>query len=155
MDRGLSDSQVQGDLNAAVDYLLGRADVRTDALGVIGWDSGGGYALDIAARDPRLRAAVVCYGRLTTDPQLLIPMKASVLGIFAGKDEGITPETIEQFRLAMQKAGKPIAGIHIYPTLGHGFMNPTNPSGGGTSASEATAEAWDRIDAYLVQELKR
>src|SRR5262249_41535893 len=154
MDRGLAEDQVRADLKAAVDYLVSRRDVRADALGIIGWDAGGGNALDAAIHDPRLHAAVVCYGRLTTDPALLVPLQASVLGIFAGQDEGISPQTMEQFRAAMRKAGKRIAGIHTYPDCGHGFMDPTHPGLSGPSVASAVADAWDKIDAFLAAELK-
>ena len=144
LGRGLPDDQVLADLKAAVDYLAGRPGVRSEAIGIIGWDIGGGYALDAALHDPRLRAVVVCYGRLTTDPGLLAPLKAPVLGIFAGKDEGISPETIAQFCAAMRKANKRVAGIHTYPACGHDFME---------EARHATADAWAHIDAFLGAEL--
>jgi carboxymethylenebutenolidase len=148
LSRGLPDDQVQADLKAAVDYLSRRSDVRADALGVLGWDIGGGYALDAALQDPRLRAVVTCYGRPTTDPALLKPLNASVLGIFAGKDEGITAETVAQFRAAVQKAGKRVT-IEVYPASGHGFMGPA----GGAASDPAAADAWTKIDAYFAAEL--
>jgi carboxymethylenebutenolidase len=147
MSRAMDDSQVQGDIKAAVDFLAGRPWVRSDAIGILGWDIGGGYALDAAIRDPRLRAVVVCYGRLTTDPKELAPLRGSVLGIFAGKDEGISAETIGQFRAAMKSAGKRVAGIHTYPAAGHGFMNT-----GVKAASPEAADAWRRIEGYLAGE---
>ncbi|HJT76501.1 MAG TPA: alpha/beta fold hydrolase, partial [Gemmataceae bacterium] len=66
----LPDDQALADVRAAVDYLTGRDDVRGDRVGILGWDMGGGYALDAALQDGRLRAVVTCYGRLTTDPEL-------------------------------------------------------------------------------------
>jgi carboxymethylenebutenolidase len=148
MSRAMDDGQVLGDLKAAVDFLSSRPWVRPDAIGILGWDVGGGYALDAAVRDPRLRAAVVCYGRLTTDPKELAPLRGSVLGIFAGKDEGISARTVEQFRKAMKEAGKRVAGLHTYPAAGHGFMNPA-----GKPASKDADDAWRRIEAYLAAEL--
>src|SRR5262249_57911795 len=126
-ERGLPENRVLADLRAAVDQLTAAADVRKDRVGVLGWDMGGGYALDAALRDGRLAAVVVCYGRLTTDPAALAALKAPVLGIFAGKDEGITPETLRQFRAAMKKAGKRLAGVHVYPECGNGFLDPASP----------------------------
>jgi carboxymethylenebutenolidase len=154
LERGLAEDRVTADLRAAVDYLASRPDVRPDSLGVLGWDMGGGYALNAAVRDPRLRAAVVCYGRLTTDPERLAPLRASVLGVFAGKDEGITPETLAQFRAAMAKAGKRLAGLHVYPDCRHGFMNPAGLHGDGPAPEASIADAWAKIDAYLTAELK-
>jgi carboxymethylenebutenolidase len=153
LGRGLPEDQVESDLKAAATYLVGRPDVRGKALGIIGWGLGGGYALDAAVRDPRLRAVVVCYGRLTTDARLLASLRASVLGIFGGKDEGITPETIRQFRSTMRKAGKPLRGIHIYPDCGHGFMEPAGPTGSRAASPQAAADAWTKIDSFLASEL--
>jgi carboxymethylenebutenolidase len=151
LGRGLPDDRVRDDLKAAVDYLAVRPDVRPEAVGILGWDMGGGYALDAARADPRLRAVVVCYGRLTTDPDLLRPLNASVLGLFAGKDEGITPDTIRQFETAMHKAGKRVAGLQVYSDCDPGFLDPSSP---GTAAAEARTDAWQRIDAYLAAELR-
>lgn len=154
MDRGLSEDQVLEDVRAAVDYLATRPDVRKDAIGILGWDTGGGYALDAARQDGRLRAVVTCCGRLTTDPGLLAPLNASVLGLFGGQDEGISPQTIAQFRAAMEKAGKRLADVHVYPACGHGFMDESTPQTAGTRVTEARADAWRRIQNYLETELK-
>jgi carboxymethylenebutenolidase len=155
MDRGLPDEQVLADLKAALDYLAGRADVRRGGVGIIGWDMGGGYALDAALHDRRLRAVVTCYGRLTTDPQLLAPLRASVLGIFAAKDQGIPPETIRRFRTAMRQAGKRVAGLHVYPGCGHGFMTPKGRAAPDPAVARAAADAWDKVETYLAEELRR
>jgi carboxymethylenebutenolidase len=154
MDRGLSEDRVRADLRAAVDYMVERSDVRKDAIGILGWETGGGYALDAALVDARLRAVVTCCGRLTTDPALLTPLRASVLGIFGAQDEGITPETIAQFRTAMHKAGKRIAGIQVYSACGHSFMEAPAQQATGSAADEARADAWTRIQNYLAEELK-
>ncbi len=155
MDRGLSEDRVRADLRAAVDYLAERSEVRKDAIAVLGWETGGGYALDAALVDARLRAVVTCCGRLTTDPALLAPLRASVLGIFGAQDEGITPETIALFRMAMQKAGKRIAGIQVYSACGHSFMEAPAQQANGATADEARADAWTRIQSYLAEELKQ
>jgi carboxymethylenebutenolidase len=152
MDRGLAEDRVLADLKAAVDYLGGRADAG-GAVGILGWDSGGGYALDAACHDARLRAVVTCYGRLTTDPALLAPLNAAVLGIFAGKDEGISPETVARFRTAMTQAGKRLAGPHVYPDCGHNFLDPSSPHAAGAAPAADVADAWDRIDRFLDEEL--
>jgi carboxymethylenebutenolidase len=155
MDRGVPEDRALADVKGGVDYLTSRPDVRKDAVGIIGWDSGGGYALDAAIHDGRLKAVVVCYGRLTTDPALLAPMNASVLGLFAGKDEGISPETIESFRRAMAAAGKRVAELHVYPDCGPGFMNPIPSPNDVPGPPEAVADAWSRVETYLAAELKR
>jgi carboxymethylenebutenolidase len=154
MDRGLSEGRVLADLRAAVDYLVHRPDVRGEAVGLVGWDSGGGYALDAAIKDNRVKAVVTCYGRLTTDPALLAPLQASVLGIFAGKDEGISADTLAQFRKAMEKANKRVAGIHVYPECGHGFLNREKPQAQSDADQQASTDAWMRIEEFLLAELR-
>src|SRR2546423_1346175 len=51
LDRALPDERIRGDLRAAADYLLSRPDVRRGGMGAIGWDSGGGHALEAALAD--------------------------------------------------------------------------------------------------------
>jgi carboxymethylenebutenolidase len=150
----LSQEGARADLKGALDYLQSRPDVRREALGVLGWELGGGYALDAAIADRRLRAVVVCYGRLTTDPTLLRPLRASVLGVFAGRDEGISPRTLDDFKAAMGRAGKRLAGLHVYQDCDTGFL--TAPAGSLTPAArQASADAWKKIDEYLAEERKR
>lgn len=153
LGRALPDDRVLGDLRAAVDFLTSRPDVKADAVGVIGFGMGGGYALDAALADPRLRAVVVCYGRLTTDPAALARLNGSVFGVFAGRDEGITPQTIEQFLAAMDRAGKRWAGLHVYPQAGHSFLEPVSHSKPAPGEADAAADALARIEAYLAGEL--
>jgi len=155
MSRGLPEEQVAADLKAAARCLAGREDVRPDAVGIIGWGMGGGYALDAGLKNPRLRAVVVCYGRLTTDAALLKPLSARVLGIFAGKDEGISAATIKHFQSAMNKAGKKIFGIHVYEACGHGFMDPSDPAASGAVSAKAAADAWNKIEQFLAAVLAR
>lgn len=147
MDRALPEERIQGDLRAAIDHLAGCAYVRPERIGIIGWDSGGGYALDCALQEPRLRTVVTCYGRLTTDSERLKHLQASVLGIFAGKDEGIGPDTIAQFRQAMSKAGKRVVDLQVYPDCGHGFMAEAMPS-------QSNEDAWRRIETCFAHELQ-
>jgi carboxymethylenebutenolidase len=154
MDRGLPAERVRADLKGAVDFLVSRLDVRKDAVGIIGWDMGGGYALDAAMADPRLRAVVTCYGRLTTDRVLLEKLNGPVLAVMAGKDDGNPPEAREAFQDVMNKAGKKLT-LAVFAECDHGFMNPT-PEAKPTAADERAAEeAWQRIVAFFDAELRQ
>jgi carboxymethylenebutenolidase len=154
LERALPEERVLRDLKAAIDHLAASPLLQKDRIGILGWDMGGGYALDGAIYDPRLRAAVICYGRLRTDPKLLAKMKGSALGIFAGADEGISTDTIKQFQKAMTKAGKRVT-INIIPGVGNGFMDPASPYLSRPAPPAVIADAWRRIDAYLDAELKK
>lgn len=154
LERGLPEDQVARDMKAAVDFLVSRPQVRKEALGIIGWDMGGGHALDAAIRDERIRATVVCYGRLSTDAETLKPLQGSVLGIFAEKDEGIPRETLNQFQSAMKKAGKRLAGLHVYKDCANGFMDPQSPYASGPANHAAIDDAWKKIEEYFARELR-
>ena len=155
LERALPEERVLRDLKAAIDHLAASPLVQKDRIGILGWDMGGGHALEAAARDRRLRALVICYGRLITDPARLAGLEAPVLGIFAGKDEGITPDTLKRFRAAMAKAGKRVAGLHVYPDCEGGFLDPSSPYLSAPPPAREVADAWRKIEDYLAQELKR
>jgi carboxymethylenebutenolidase len=154
MDRGLPEGRALADIRGAVSYLQSHPEVKAEKVGIIGWDMGGGLALDAALADNRIAAVVTCYGRLPTEAETLKTLKASVLGIYAEKDEGNPPETLAAFRKAMAKAGKRLAGLHVLAGCDQGFMLPAADARPGPRDAEATAEAWRLIDAYLDAEVR-
>lgn len=54
-----SSEQAVHDLNAALSFLAKQSRVRHDCVGALGWQSGGTYALKLAAADPKICAVVV------------------------------------------------------------------------------------------------
>jgi carboxymethylenebutenolidase len=152
LGRGLPDERALGDLKAAMDYLSSRPDVKANAIGIIGFGLGGGYALDAAIADPRIKAVVTCYGRVPTEPKTLSTLQAPVLGIFAAGDAGITPDTLKRFETAMTKAGKRLDGLHVFQNCGHGFLDPNAPTPSGTEKDRD--DAWEMIETFLEKELQ-
>jgi carboxymethylenebutenolidase len=150
LERGLEEGKVHDQIKAALDYLVKNQRVRAADISIIGFDMGGGYALDVAIRDDRLRAAVNCYGRLTTDPAQLANIKARLLCVFAGKDEGLPRETIDQFQAALKKA-KVEAAIQVYPDAPTCFLDPGSPYHGGSADAATAADAWSRIERHLAK----
>jgi carboxymethylenebutenolidase len=148
--RGLPQDRGVQDLKAAVTYLGTRKDVRPDRIGSIGWCMGGGFSVQLTVHDPRLRACVVNYGALPTDPNDLQQIGAAVLGNFGADDHGITVADVEAFKKGMTNAQR-VFEVKIYPGAGHGFMNPNNKDG---YRPEAAADAWTRTTNFLKSALK-
>lgn len=153
LDRGLEEEKVRAQLKLAADRLARMPNVRGDALAILGWDMGGGYALDMATREPRYKAVINCYGRLSTDSKEFARLDAAVLCLLAGKSAGTPKETIDQFQAALKKAGKQ-ADVHIFANSPVGFMDPANPYGDGKADEAVIADAWRRIDAHLEKTLR-
>jgi carboxymethylenebutenolidase len=152
LDRGLDEAKVLAELKAALDALTARPDVIKTKIGVLGFDMGGGYGLDLAIADPRVRATILCYGRVTTDPAKLQSLRGPVLGVFAGKDAGISRETREQFAQAMKKAGKQLT-LHVAADSDTAFLDPSSPYTNGQLDEAAVAAAWRRMEAFLAETL--
>jgi len=147
--RGLPQDQGVRDLTSALTYLSGRRDVDKGRIGAVGWCMGGGYAIQLAVAEPRLKAVAVNYGALPTDKTALQNIHAAVLGNFGGLDRGITPDSVHTFESAMQSLGKPV-DAKIYPDAGHAFENPTNTAG--YKPADAT-DALDRVDQFFAKTL--
>ncbi|MFN7975375.1 MAG: dienelactone hydrolase family protein [Acidobacteriota bacterium] len=149
--RGLPDDRAARDLQAAFDQLSGRADVKKDRIGSIGWCMGGGLSLTLATQEPRLAACVINYGHIVTEPATIAKIKAPLLGIFAGEDRGIAVADVDAFADAVKKAGGRIA-IHVYKGRGHAFINPNNKAGyDEKDANDAWAKTWDFLAANLAK----
>ena len=148
--RGLPEDRAIGDLKAGVSFLAARPDVDPERIGSVGWCMGGGYSLALATAEPRLRAAVINYGRLVTAPAKIEAVRASLLGNFAGADRGIPTDDVRAFENQL-KAAKKDADIKVFDGRAHAFMNPNNKDGYDAPAS---TEAWSRIDAFFVRTLK-
>ncbi len=149
--RGLPEDRAKRDLHAAFEFLQAQPKVKKDRIGSIGWCMGGGYSLDVALQEPTLAADVIHYGHLATDPEALKKINAPILGIFGGKDRGITPEDVHTFEAALKQLGKKV-DIKIYPDAGHAFENPNNKDG---YRADDAADAWKVTLDFLGGTLKK
>ncbi len=147
--RGLPDDRALRDLKAAVAYLKTLKGIDETRIASIGWCMGGGWSLALAENEPTLRAAVINYGHLSSDAATLKPVNAGVLGLFGGKDRGITPSDVAKFAEQMKALGKTV-DVTIYPEAGHGFENSNNPN----YRADDAADAWKRTAAFLARQLK-
>lgn len=118
-------------------------------IGAIGWDFGGGWALNAAMLFPdELDATVIYYGQVTSDDRRLAPLDVPILGLFGQDDRGIPVASVRAFEQALERLGKNYE-IEIYPGAAHGFADAT-----GNNYNAAVAEqAWSRALAFLDRHL--
>lgn len=148
--RGLPEDRAGADLEAGFAWLAARPDVDAARIGSIGWCMGGGYSLMLATMEPKLRAAVINYGRLVTSDEKMDAVHAALLGNFAGADRGIAPADVHVFETKMKEKKKDI-DVKVYDGAQHAFMNSDNK----TSYDEPAAkDAWTRIDAFFTRTLE-
>lgn len=135
-------------LAAAYEYL--RDVTGAEKIGSVGWCLGGRWSLQAALRMPeQLDATVIYYGGVTDDKAQLATLQMPILGLFAGTDPIVPPDTVIAFRDALAELGKD-ADIHIYEGAKHAFSNPS-----GMAYDAAAAEdAWEKTTAFLARHLK-
>ena len=148
------DEQVMADLDAATAWAGKSSKGDPKKLAVTGFCWGGRITWLYAAHNPDLKAGVAWYGRLTGERTPLQPkypidvvaqLKAPVLGLYGGQDQGIPLTDVEQMRSALEKAGKP-SKIVVFPAAPHGFLADYRPSYQPKEAADAWAQclAWFR-----------
>ena len=147
--RGLEDTRVFSEMDAAAAWLHGEKRAENAKVAVMGFCVGGGITLRYALRTPSLAAAVMFYGPPETDPEKLAGLQAPLQGHFGAEDQGITPERVEAFRQALEKAGKP-ADLYVYSGAGHAFMH----EGAASYRADAAKIAWARTLSFLQKHLK-
>lgn len=148
------DAQVMADLDACAAWAAQNGG-DPQRLAITGFCWGGRIAWLYSARNPTLKAGVAWYGRLVGNASELTPqhpvdlagqLKAPVLGLYGGQDQGIPLETVEKMRAALQAAGSP-SEIVVYPEAPHAFHADYRPS----YRPEPAADGWRRLLAWLRQ----
>ena len=142
------DSQLMGDLDACAAWAA-KNDGDSARLCITGFCRGGRTVWLYAAHNPRLKAGVSWYGPLEAAPNALQQtnpldvagqLKAPVLGLYAGQDQGITADQVEDMGEALKKAGGK-SQIHVYPDAPHAFHADYRPS----YRKEAAEDGWRRM----------
>ncbi len=119
-------------------------------IGSIGWGFGGGWSLSAAQFFPEeLDAVVIYYGQVSADEDLLRPISAPILGLFADQDKGIKAASVEAFRSALGRLRKNYE-VHIYPGVGHGFANPDSRHYDEQAANDAWRRTLKFMDLHLL-----
>nr|AAB58886.1 orf2 [Methylorubrum extorquens AM1] len=149
------DDQVMSDLDAAVAFAKGTGKADTARLGITGFCWGGRITWLYAAHNPAVKAGVAWYGRLVGDSSALMPknpvdvaadLKAPVLGLYGGADQGIPVATIDRMKEACRAAGKTCDFV-VYPEAGHAFHADYRPS----YRAEPAQDGWKRLQDWFRQ----
>ncbi|MBV9569786.1 MAG: dienelactone hydrolase family protein [Alphaproteobacteria bacterium] len=149
------DREVMSDLDAAVNFA-GKDGADAKRLGITGFCWGGRIVWLYSAHNPQVKAGVAWYGQLRS-PQppdarrpkypldLVGDMHAPVLGLYGGKDKGISQADVAAMNAALQKAGKE-SKLEIFADAEHGFFADYRPSYNAMDAQQGWREllAWFR-----------
>lgn len=147
------DTQVMTDLDATVGWIKASGDGNAKKLGVTGFCWGGRIVWLYAAHSAQVKAGVAWYGRLIGKANELQPahpldmaarLKAPVLGLYGGSDQGIPLETVEQMKQALRAADSP-SRIIVYPDTPHAFYADYRAS----YRKEAAEDGWSRLLAWF------
>jgi len=131
-------------IKGAYNYAGSNAKVFT-----IGWCFGGGWSLQAALLGGNNAVGcVMYYGMPEKDVNKLKELHCDVIGFFANKDGGITPQVVDDFKTNMKNADKKLT-VYQYDA-DHAFANPSNPH----YDKEATADAYTKTIAFIKQRMK-
>ncbi len=148
------DAQVLQDLDACRAWAAANGG-RAEHVGITGFCWGGRIVWLYCAHAP-VQAGVAWYGRLVGSTGPLTPrnpidiarsLKAPVLGLYGGKDPGISQESIAEMRKVLAEGDKAAKAseIVVYPDAGHGFHADYRSS----YNAEAAKDGWKRALAWL------
>jgi carboxymethylenebutenolidase len=136
------------DLRGAITYLR---DLTGKPIGTIGFCMGGALSLFAACENPDAVAACVdFYGGHPKVRYNLAALKAPVLGLFAERDDFVTPEAVRTLDRQLSELGKPHE-FHIYPGADHAFFNDDRPE---VYHPQAAADAWRKVLAFYAAHLR-
>ena len=153
-DTKVPDAQVMADLDGALKYAAANGgDANEAAITGFCW---GGRIVWLYAATGKVKAGVAWYGRLVGQASELTPrhpvdiaadLKAPVLGLYGGKDQGIPLDTVDKMKAALA-AGSPAAKASqfvVYPEAGHAFHADYRPS----YVASAADDGWKRALAWF------
>jgi len=147
------DEQVLTDLDAVAAWAAKSAGGDPRRLSITGFCWGGRIVWLYAAHNPALKAGVAWYGRLTGEPSETAPrhpldvaaeLKAPVLGLYGGADQGIPLDGVEKMRAALAQS-KAKADIVVYDGAPHAFHADYRPS----YRADPARDGWNRMLAWL------
>ena len=155
----VSDAQVMGDLDGAAKWA-GENGGNLGKVAITGFCWGGRITWLYAEQRSNVKAAVAWYGRLVGTPSALMPknpldlvaqLKAPVLGLYGGQDDGNPLTTVNQMKDALAEAGAHgnqaarVSEFVVYPDAPHAFHADYRPS----YRKEAAEDGFKRALAWF------
>jgi carboxymethylenebutenolidase len=141
---GANPARLEAIIKGAIAFAGPKAKIAT-----VGWCFGGSLSLKASILAGKQAAAcVMYYGMPVKEVEQLKLLQTDVLGLFAGKEQFITPTVVKEFEANMKTAGKGIQ-TKIFDAQ-HAFANPSNPA----YDKAATEEAWGLAINYFKARLK-
>ena len=156
--------QVMGDLSATLEWASQQLWARDGKVGITGFCWGGKVVWQAAARFAVIGAGVAWYGRLAPAPDatpvqvssgqpwpvdLADDLKAPVLGLYGGQDQGIPLASVERMREALARAGQTGSRIIVYPDAPHGFHADYRASYAEADAKDGWSKLLETFDKSL------
>src|ERR1700730_11911182 len=133
--------EAEKDLRGAAEYLLNHAATTGSKVGTVGFCMGGALSLYAATKNEQVGACVVFYGGHPNVKPDLPNLQAPAIGLYAGRDGFVTPESVHELERKLRELGKQ-AEMHIYPEVDHGFFNDERPT---VYNEEAAKDARQRV----------
>jgi carboxymethylenebutenolidase len=151
----VQDPKAMEDVGAAIAHLKAQKNVKSGALGVIGFCMGGRLTYLAAAHHANdVKAAVPYYGGgipmgnpspLSRTGEIKCPMYL----FFGAKDQLIPLDQVNQIKAEL--AGKKVSfQMEVYPEAGHGF----NCDDRGSYHEASAKDAWEKMKSFFARHLK-
>jgi len=157
-----TEQEVMNDLQGAVYWLSGQPFVNRSKMAITGFCWGGAVVWLACSRFREFRAGTAWYGRLSrpaagqflAEPDRRWPieeagyLKAPVIGLYAGKDQGIPLSDVEAMRERLGEYRKVGSDIIVYPEAQHGFHADYRAS----YDAAAAQDGWRRMLDHFARE---
>lgn len=145
--QGVRESSALKTIRAGARLLKESPKFKVNTVATWGWCFGGGYSFKAAHDIREVDAAVVFYGPPKNDPEWIAHLNVPICGIFATRDQWVTPAMVDQFEQQMKAQNKDLE-IHRFDAE-HAFANPSNAKYDAPHAEEAWKIAIDFLTRQL------
>src|SRR6185369_3580795 len=143
--------EAEKDLRGASTFLLDHEATSAGKVGTVGFCMGGALSLYAATKNSQVGACVIFYGGHPSVKPDLPNLQAPVLGLYAERDDFVTPQSVRELEQRLKELGKS-AEMHIYPQADHAFFNDERPQ---VYNPEAAQDAWQRVLNFFGAHLKK